>query len=249
MLAWGAKRSKKLIWRDRIACACHALILRVIGVKLTVRGQVTALRPLLVVTNHVSYLDVSVLYSLFPFRFTPKSDIASWPGIGVLCRVVDTIFIDRRPEKLSESLAKVQQSLASGQAVCLFPEATTGNGIHMLPFKSGFFSLADKPIHGQELQVQPVAIAYTRIHRLPIASYQWPEIAWYGDMELLPHLWGLLKLGNIDVEVIFLSPVTLKEHGDRKRLAAHCEQVIAEAIETARIHAFPPLKAAHGTSK
>lgn len=249
LLGWPARRFNKLAWRDRIACACHAMILRVIGVRVAVRGQVSGSRPLLVVANHLSYLDVSVLYSVFPFRFTPKSDIASWPGIATLCRAADAVFIDRRPEKLAESLGKVQQALANGHVVCLFPEATTGNGIHMLPFKSGFFSLAEQPAGGQELQVQPVAIVYTRIHRLPIASYQWPAIAWYGDMEFLPHLWELLKLGHIDVEVVLLSPATLKEHGDRKRLAAHCERAIAEAIETTKANAFPAVKGAWGAGK
>lgn len=234
LMAWVAKRAGKSALRDRISCRCHAAVLRIAGVRLAVHGAPDASRPLLMVTNHLSYLDIPVLGSVFPFRFTPKQEIASWPGIAALCRVTDAIFVDRRPEKLSPSAEAVQNALAKGEVVCLFPEATTGNGVRTLPFRSGFFALAETGIGGQELVVQPAAIAYTHIRRLPVDSSQWPDIAWYGDMELLPHLWKLLGLGRIDASLIFLPPARIKDYGDRKRLAAHCEQAIGAAIEESR---------------
>lgn len=234
ILIWIAKRAGRLDWRDEISCRCYRAMLRIVGVRVTVRGRLDAARPLLAVSNHLSYLDIALLGSAFPFRFVAKQEIASWPGIGACCRVTDAIFIDRKPEKLPQSALAIQRALARGEAVSLFPEATTGNGIRMLPFKSSFFALAETPIDGRELTVQPIAVAYTRIHRLPIDSSQWPGLAWYGDMELVPHLWTFLNTGRIDADLIFLPPATIKQHGDRKRLAQHCEQAIAEAIRAAR---------------
>lgn len=229
--AWLAVRFKKPEWRDRISCVCNTLLLRIVGVRLAVKGELSLTRPLLLVSNHVSYLDVPILGSVFPFRFTPKKEIASWFGIAAICRVLGAVFVDRSPNKLQVSASSVGQALAAGEVVSLFPEATTGNGVHLLPFRSGFFSLAEQPIAGHELTVQPAAIIYKHIRKLPIDTGQWPAIAWYGDMVLVPHLWQLLKLGRIDVTLHFLAPATLKEHGNRKQLAAYCHDAIRDVLK------------------
>jgi len=226
---WLAKKWGKIRWRDGMVRFCYAGILFIIGIRLRITGCLEKIRPLLLVTNHLSYLDICVLGVAAPVRFAPKSEIAAWPIVGRICRVCDAIFIDRRPEKIKEMTGAVQAVLGRGELVCLFPEGTTGNGLHLLPFKSGFFSLAEEKIDGRELTVQPAAIIYTRIRRLPIDTTQWPLIAWYGDMELFPHLWRLLKMGSINAELVFLPPVTASQCGDRKQLASYCHQAIAEA--------------------
>lgn len=234
LMAWPLKKAKKPLWRDRVVCLCYAGILRIIGVRLRVTGELATERPLLLVTNHLSYLDVALLGSQHAVRFTPKSEIDGWPVIGWICRLCDAVFIDRRPDKVVEMKQGIRSALADGAVVCLFPESSTGNGLHMLPFRSSLFSLAEEPVGGQALTVQPAAIAYTRIRRLPMDSVAWPHIAWYGDMDLAPHLWALLKLGSIHAELVFLPPVSLEQYGDRKQLALHCRQAIGEALEQAR---------------
>ncbi|MDE3038839.1 MAG: 1-acyl-sn-glycerol-3-phosphate acyltransferase, partial [Pseudomonadota bacterium] len=217
--AWVAKMLGKMAWRDGTVRLCYLGVLRIIGVRLKINGQLAEARPLLLVTNHVSYLDVALLGSVAAVRFAPKREVAGWPLIGAVCRLCDAVFIDRRPEKISE-MKQVMKAALEKSVVCLFPESTTGNGLHLLPFKSGFFSLGEDRIGGHELLVQPAAITYTRIRRLPIGSTEWPRIAWYGDMALLPHLLGMLRLGGIEVELAFLPPLRLSECGDRKQLAA-----------------------------
>ena len=145
-----------------------------------------------------------------------------------------SVFIDRRPEKLMEGKEKIKSVLAEGRMICIFPEATTGNGLHTVPFKSGFFSLAEDKINDNDLTIQPVAVTYTTIRRLPLDTTQWPAIAWYGDMELASHFWNILKIAPIEAELVFLSPVTYKDYGDRKKLASHCQKVIEETIQTIR---------------
>ena len=231
-LLWLASALKKPALRDRMLLAFNRGLLVILGMRLTVSGELSAKRPLLLVTNHVSYLDIILLASCATVRFTPKSEIAKWPYMGTLCRVTGCIFIDRRPEQVGEMKNKLKDALAAGEVVCLFPEATTGNGVYVKEFKSGFFSLAQEDFGDQALSVQPAAIAYRHISGLPIDSTQWPMIAWYGDMDLLPHLWQLLCLPGISAELVFLPPQ--QAGNDRKALASHCQKAVAGAIEEVR---------------
>jgi len=220
--------------RDRLVMCCHRGLLAIVELRVKVVGQVAMQRPLLLVSNHLSYLDVPVLAAHLPVRFTPKSDIARWPVIGTICRITGCLFITRSASALQQASQAMGAALAAGDVVCLYPEATTGNGTQLLPFRSSFFSLAEAPVGGEKLVVQPVAIAYRRVLGLPIDHSQWPEIAWYGDMDLLPHLWRLLGMGKIDVQLAFLSPVTMAEFKDRKALAEHCQQQVKEFLESSQ---------------
>jgi lyso-ornithine lipid O-acyltransferase len=234
LLAAICVRGKKFHWRDWISCLCYKGLARIVGLSISIRGELSAARPLLVVSNHVSYLDMVVLGSVFPFRFTPKQEIAAWPVIPAICRITGCVFVDRHARKVQESLRHVTEALQQKQVISLFPESTTGNGLTVLPFKPAFFHLADAPISGEELAVQPAAIIYTHVHGLPIDSFRWPDVAWYGDMVLLPHLWHLLKLGRIRATLEFLPPASLRDYGDRKGLATHCQKAVATTIEQAR---------------
>jgi 1-acyl-sn-glycerol-3-phosphate acyltransferase len=234
LLGWLAKSAGRRRWRDKIVCLCYRGILCIAGIRLAVSGEMVALRPLLLVTNHLSYLDMAILGSQQAVRFTPKSEIAAWPLIGGICRLCDAVFVDRRPDKVMDMKDRMLAALAEGAVVSLFPEGTTGNGLHMHAFKSGFFSLAEENIDGRAVIVQPAAIVYTRLRRLPIDTAQWPSVAWYGDMELVPHLWQFLQLGPLEAELIFLPPVTLEQCGDRKKLSAHCRDSIMQAIDEVR---------------
>lgn len=233
-VVWLFKKLGRKSWCDRSVMLCYGGLLRIMQIRLTVGGGVAAARPLLLVTNHVSYLDIIILGSAFPIRFTPKKEIESWPLVGWICKLCDAVFVDRRRDKVGEVGNELRSSLAHGEVVCLFPEATTGDGIHLLPFKSGLFSIAAEKIGDAELAVQPAAIVYKSMRRLPLDRTQWPVVAWYGDMALMPHLWHLLKLGSIEVELRFLPPVTLHEMNGRKQLAQHCREVITQALEQSK---------------
>src|SRR5690606_339385 len=138
----------------------------------------------LLVSNHLSYTDIFILASQVDVCFTPKSEIADWPIIGYLCKLNRCIFVDRRRSKVKDTANPIQEALQNGDVVSLFPEGTTNNGVSLQPFKSSFFSLAES----MELNVQPAAITYTHINRLPVDSTQWPKLAWYGDSDLVSHL-------------------------------------------------------------
>ncbi len=231
---WGAYLLNKKTQRDRMIQVFCRLLLMIVGIHLRVHGKLSEKRPLLVVSNHLSYIDIPILASQFAMRFTPKSEIAKWPVIGLLCKITDSIFVDRRPGKVKDTADTLHQVLARGEVLSFFPESTTGNGVHVLPFKSSFFSLAESDFSGEKLTVQPIAMTYTRVRNLPVDSRLWHQIAWYGDAELVPHLMEFLKLGAMQVELHFLPPVTMNMYSDRKALAQHCQQVITEVIDEVR---------------
>lgn len=204
--------------------------LRILGVRLQVSGAPDARRPLLIVSNHTSYLDIMVIGASAPVRFTPKADIAGWPLIGWICRVLDCVFIDRRPGRTAENAAALSQALSEGALLWLFPEGTTNDGKRLLPFRSSYFSLTGKEYGGQKLAVQTAAVKYTHVRGLPLDVAMLPKVAWYGDMELAPHFKELMGLGRIDAVLTFGEASVPEEGADRKALAAACEREVAEML-------------------
>lgn len=215
---------KKKKMRGRLVMCATRGMLAILNVHVRLSGEVSATRPLLIASNHLSYLDILVIASAIDTRFVPKREVASWPFISWICTLLDVVYVDRRAGKIHEGTQALREALAQGEIVTLFPEATTGDGRHLLAFKSAFFESA------QGVMIQAVAVAYRKIGGLPIDFNQWPLIAWYGDMSLMPHLWQLCALGRIEVELHFLAPFIYEEGMDRKTIAIQAHNQIREAL-------------------
>ena len=111
----------------------------------------------------------------------------------------------------------IAQRLAEGDVLVLFPEGTSNDGNSVLPFKSALLAAADTVLaDGPPVPVQPVSTAYVARQGIPMGRENRPLYAWYGDMELVPHLWEALKAGPLDVVVQFHAPLPAM---DRKELA------------------------------
>ncbi|MBY0430383.1 MAG: 1-acyl-sn-glycerol-3-phosphate acyltransferase, partial [Rhodospirillales bacterium] len=95
------------------------------------------------------------------------------------------------------------------------------------------FSVAEKPVAGRPVMVQPVSMAYTKLDGMPLGVCWRPFVAWYGDMELAPHLWAVLGMGRLRVEVEFHAPVSFAAFGSRKAMADHCRKVVARGVSQA----------------
>lgn len=219
---------------------------RIVGFTVKVRGTPSAERPTLFVSNHASYLDIVVLGSVLPAVFIAKKEVSQWPGIGLLAKLGRTTFVDRRPRKSLDQRDEMLSRIGQDQeSMILFPEGTSNDGNRVLPFKSALFSVAETPVaDGRPLAVQPVTVAYTRLDNLPIGMVWRPYYAWYGDMELAPHLWEFLGLGRTLVEVEFHPVVRLDEFGSRKALTDHCHDVVAKGLIKANA-GQAPLRASH----
>ena len=203
---------------------------RLVGVRVVVRGTQSDAAPQLVVANHISYFDITVLASLVKGEFVARGDMATWPFFGFVSKAAKVVFIDRRRSAASQARDQLQERLESGTTLIMFPESTSGDGNIMKPFKSALFNVAERHVkdkngNDRAVVVQPVSIAYTRLNGMPLGVGWRAFVAWYGDMELPSHLWQVAKLGKITCEVIFHPAVSLADFPDRKALAAHCDRV------------------------
>lgn len=217
----------------RLPVAYHRLICRILGVRLVCRGAPSAARPTLFVANHTSYLDIEILGALLDAAFISKAEVARYPLFGWLARLQRTVFVDRRVNSTALQRDAIQDRLEAGDSLILFPEGTSSDGMRVLPFKSALFSAAALAPQGAPLPVQPVSVAYVKLDGMPLGRFYRPFFAWYGDMELAPHLWTMLGLGTVAVTVTFHAPVTLHACGSRKALAEYCHRVVAAGVSAA----------------
>lgn len=217
----------------RLPIFYHRLCARILGFEVHVRGTPVAGGPALFVSNHISYLDITVLGAIAELSFVAKSDVARWPLFGWLAKLQRTVFVDRRASGVGRERDAIAKRLDEGGRLVLFPEGTTGDGNRTRRFKTALFAVAERPEGARPVTVQPVTIAWTRLDGMPLGRVLRPAVAWYGDMDLAPHLWEVAGLGRIEVEVIFHAPLTLAQVGSRKALAHHCEFVIARSLTEA----------------
>ncbi len=192
------------------------------GLKVIREGEVSKLRPLMQVANHSSYLDIFVLGSAMPLSFTPKLEIRSWPIIGFLCVLADCVFIERRPADMQRAQAEMSHRLNRDKVLALFPEGTTGDGFHVMPFKSGFLNL----VEAHDLPLQPVVIAYTHIGDVPLEASNRELVAWIGEATFGGHFWKLLQFKSVTAHVRYLPIERITNYEDRKELAKSCESII-----------------------
>ena len=212
----------------------HRTCLWLLGFKVLVRGVPVKQRPVLFISNHTSYLDIMVLGALIPASFVAKHEVAGWPGFGTLAKLQRTVFIDRAARhRAHQQRDEITRRLERGHSLVLFPEGTSDNGSRVLPFKSALLGAAERPVNGRLPTVQPVSIAYTRLDGAPMGRAWRPFFAWYGDMNLLPHLWKALGLGTVTVEVEFHAAVTASEFPSRKALSDYCRRQVAGGIALA----------------
>ena len=184
-------------------------ISKIIGMRIRVYGDPGKIEGGIIVANHQSYLDIIAHASVFPIRFAPKSEIASWPLLGWVLAISRPIWVDRESKQSShKTLAEYRETLEHGVNLIVYPEGTSSDGIGILPFKSTPFEAVSSGNH----KIHPVLIRY-------IQKPGEPTLCWYGDMTLLPHCWYILGRPSINVEIHMLEPI-LPEGRRRKDLAS-----------------------------
>lgn len=225
--ASGANSAKVRLFLYRGLC-------RVCGIEVILHGKPAETRPLLIASNHVSYLDILAFGATAELEFVSKAEVARWPIIGSLARLADTVFIERLRSKTLEARKDMAQRLGENRTLVFFPEATSGDGNRLLPFKSALFNVVHAVDDGHGVTVQPAAIAYTRLNGLPTGVGWRSFFAWYGDMSLFDHAWKFLQLGQTTVEIAFLPPLNNGSELDRKALARAAEDAVRNGFS--RLH-------------
>ena len=204
---------------------------KIVGLHVIVRGTQSTAAPQLIVSNHISYFDIFALGGVTNGVFVAKAEINGWPVFGWMGRSGGTVFVSRRRTATGKARNEMRERLAAGETLIMFPEATSNDGNRIKPFKSALFDAAEKAMpDGQPITVQPVSIAYTRLNNLPLGIGWRPFFAWYGDMELMPHVWAALCAGAVTAEITFHPPVMSNAFNNRKALAKHCETVTGNGV-------------------
>src|SRR5881394_4053828 len=169
---WFAVALKRPL-RRRIPVLYHRFVCWLLGIRVRRVGAPVQVRPLLIVANHSSWLDISIITAQAPVVFVAKSEIARWPFFGLLAKLQRTVFVERdRRHKTGEVNAAIARRLAEGDPVLLFGEGTAGDGNRVLPFRSALIGAARDALaaagHVREIWIQPLSIAYLSQQGIPL---------------------------------------------------------------------------------
>jgi lyso-ornithine lipid O-acyltransferase len=222
----------------------HRILCALIGVRIREVGRRSAATPVLILSNHVSWLDICVIAALAPVVFIAKSEVAGWPVLGWLARLQRTIFIDRRARhQTGAATREIAARLLGGDAVVLFAEGTSSDGIRVLPFRSSLVGAVHHALgntaHHTHVTVQPMSLAYVGFGGLPIGRGLRERVAWYGDVELVPHLLRVVASGAVDVIVSWGEATAYDMSADRKAIARGAERSVRR-MTAAALRATPP---------
>ncbi len=216
----------------KVAQLWQRFVCFLMGIRITVTGKPADDRPLLLLSNHNSWVDIPVLASVAPVSFVAKQEVAGWPVVGFLARAQRTVFVDRNSRQATGAQAnEVAGRLSKGDIMVLFAEGTSSDGNKVLPFRSALVGAAQRAIaDGGVATVQPVAIAYPRMLGLPLGRQHRPWVAWYGGASLLPHLKRILSEGGVDVNVVFGPAHRLSARDDRKAVTQEAGDLVRRLV-------------------
>lgn len=203
----------------------------IIGIRYRIQGTPMD-QPGAVVANHSSWLDIFALNAAKRIYFVSKSEVAGWPGIGLLAKATGTVFIKRDPRETTAQLAVFQARLAAGHKLLFFPEGTSTDGRRVLPFKPTLFAAFMSDTLKDTLWVQPVSAVYTAPKGADPRAY-----GWWGGMDLAPHLITTLAASpQGTITVVYHAPVRARDYPDRKSLAAATEAQVRKGLTDAGVH-------------
>jgi 1-acyl-sn-glycerol-3-phosphate acyltransferase len=214
--------ARQLRWRHRFLRGWSRGVARLFGMRIMVKGQPPA-APFFLVSNHLSYMDIILLYTCLDCVFIAKQDMRRWPAIGFLAHAMSTIWVNRESRRDAvRVLHEIDRTVGGGDGVVLFPEGTTSAGDGLLPMKAALLDWAAR----REYPVHCAAIHYRTGPELPPAHL---AVGWWGDMPFGPHAIALARLPGFDAEVSFLpTPVQAAERATLAKLAR--EQILRHFV-------------------
>ena len=223
----------------------HRILCALIGVRIRQTGRRSTANPMLILSNHVSWLDICVVGALAPVVFVAKSEVAGWPLFGWLAKLQRTIFIDRKARhRTGAATREIAGRLLGGDAVVLFAEGTSSDGMRVLPFRSALVGAVHHALgdstHHSHVTVQPMSLAYVGFGGVPMGRGLRERVAWYGDADLVPHLLYLLSSGAVDVTVSWGAATAYDIGADRKAIARDAEKAVRR-MTAAALRATPPV--------
>jgi len=222
----------------------HKFCCLVFNIKIHIKGESAHKRnnPVIYLCNHVSYLDIIILGSILDGCFVAKSEVSKWPGFGFLAKLQKTIFIVREKSALFESRTAIANAMNKDHDIILFPEGTSTDGYNVMQFKAGLLGIFFPDEKGSggnhniidNALVQPVAIKHIMTDGVDVTADRRDLrdlYAWYGDMELAPHLWQFAHTRRTDVEVHMLAPLSTNDFVHRFDIANAAQERVAKALK------------------
>ena len=213
--------------KQRLIRGWSRRLLKILKIEARLHGVVAGDLPgnLLIVANHISWLDIFVLNTLQPARFIAKSELRRWPIVGRLSVGVGTLFIERERRHDTHNVnRRAADVLSRGDVIAIFPEGTTTDGREVLPFHSSLL----QPIVDAEGHVQPVAIRYRK------ASGEHNDApAYVGETSFFESFWRVTAERVLIVELHVIAPLPARAHR-RRELARAAESAIRAALTSPR---------------
>ena len=195
------------------------VMLDCLAIKLVVKGSPPVVGPMLLVSNHISWVDIAVMHATRHCRFVSKDEIARWPVVSTLANAADTLYITRESRRDAMRVVhQMAECLQNGDVLAIFPEGTTGDGSTLLPFHANLLQAAISA----DAPVQPVALQFVdAVSRL--ISF---APCYVGDDTLWQSLWRTLCADNVQAVVQFGTPER-SQGRDRRAWAADLRKTIA----------------------
>lgn len=229
----GAGRRAQRLW-------CRACC-RLLGVRLRSGGHALAPGPVLLVANHISWLDIVCLAATAPVTFLSKAEVRGWPVVGRVATALGTLYIDRGRERAADrARAAIAGGLEAGQRVVLFPEGTTSAGDSVRPFRPRLYQAA----LDAGAPVQPVTLCYRHV-----TGGHCRAAAFLDDQGLLASVWGVAGEPGLEAVVMLHAPLppqggrTALARASHERVAAGLAALLAQApLSQSRHMSFPIMR-------
>jgi lyso-ornithine lipid O-acyltransferase len=217
-----------------IATGYYRLLCSLLRIRVRVSGAPVRNRAVLFVSNHVSWADILVIGSIAPVAFVAKSEVRDWPLVGITAKLQQTVFVDRtRRHQTGNAVAEIVKRIESGVSVVLFAEGTSSDGNRVLPFRTALLGAVEGAAcrGGDDILIQPMSIGYTGQQGIPMGRQHRPLVAWYGDLDFIPHIRTFIEQGAVDALVAYGEPMPA-DH-DRKAMTKRLEGTVRRLLSGA----------------
>lgn len=226
ILPWSGRKL-----RDRLIQNWATDLMRLLRVTVRLQGELPEAErfPVVLTANHISWVDIFAIHSVYPVRFVSKAEVRRWPVFGWLAAKTGTLFLMRSSRKQTAAIGQeMEDVLTTGDSLGLFPESTTSDGTSILPFRTSLLQAAVN----RETAFLPVALQY----RLEGGEYN-PHVPFIGDMSFAHSLARVLAAPPSFVE-IRIGTLVIPAGRHRRDLALHLEQITASLLsaELSRLH-------------